>query len=83
MRIKVLLLMCCICSCFMATRVYGQIIIVSSSADSGPGSLREAIEECTGNGNLVTDYIHLISRRRYSTSGLLILPVRFHHCLLI
>src|SRR5688500_15052236 len=58
MRVKALLLMCCICSCFMATRVYGQTIIVSSTADSGPGSLREAILVCTGNGNAVTDYIH-------------------------
>src|SRR5687768_7421035 len=58
MRVKALLLMCCICSCFMATRVYGDTFIVTSTADSGPGTLREAIEDAAANGTGIQDTIH-------------------------
>lgn len=50
--------MCCICSCFMATRVYGDTFIVTSTADNGPGTLREAIEDAAANGTAITDTIH-------------------------
>ncbi|MEO9022987.1 MAG: gliding motility-associated C-terminal domain-containing protein [Ginsengibacter sp.] len=46
---------------------FADTFIVTSNADSGPGSLREAIKLANGNGTAVTDYIHFnISSATYN-----------------
>lgn len=37
---------------------FADTFIVTSNADSGPGTLRDAIEKSNANGTAVTDYIH-------------------------
>jgi len=37
---------------------FADTFIVTSNADSGPGSLREAISKASANGTAVTDFIH-------------------------
>lgn len=37
---------------------YADTFIVTSNADSGPGTLREAIDNANANGSAVTDYIY-------------------------
>ncbi|MDF2192140.1 gliding motility-associated C-terminal domain-containing protein [Paraflavitalea sp. CAU 1676] len=37
---------------------FADTFVVTSSADSGPGTLRDAIEKANANGTAVTDYIH-------------------------
>ena len=42
-----------------------EVFIVTNTADSGPGSLRDAIEKASANGDRDTDYIHFnITRAR-------------------
>ena len=58
MRKKAILLICVVFSCCMASRVYADNFVVTNTADSGPGSLREAILRAAANGTAATDQIH-------------------------
>lgn len=43
---------------------HAEVFTVSSQLDSGPGSLREALEKATANGTAETDYIHFTATAR-------------------
>src|SRR5688572_10620179 len=43
---------------FSSRLLYADTFVVTSSADSGPGTLREAIDHANANGSAVTDYIY-------------------------
>lgn len=51
------LILCSIFCCLVATRVSGTDFIVTSTADSGPGTLRKAIEDAAANGTAANDLI--------------------------
>src|SRR5688500_14539276 len=55
MRLR--LLLCCIVLCLVTARASADIFIVTSTADSGPGSLRQAILDANSNGILAADEI--------------------------
>lgn len=38
--------------------VFATVFVVTTNADNGPGSLRNAITQANGNGTATTDYIH-------------------------
>ncbi len=54
MRNLIALAFTVLCCC----RAHADTFIVTSNADSGPGSLREMIVAANSNGSTITDYIH-------------------------
>ena len=53
-RIFIFLLLL-ICSC---VRSYSSVFVVTSNADSGPGTFRDALTQAAANGSATTDYIN-------------------------
>jgi len=58
---RLLLLLLCLLTCGMA---HAELFMVSSQLDSGPGTLREALEKAGANGMSETDYIHFEATAR-------------------
>jgi len=52
---RLLLLILLITSC---TKAFSAVFVVTSNADSGPGTLREALTMAAANGSATTDYIN-------------------------
>lgn len=44
--------------CFLACDAFADVFTVTSNTDSGPGTLREALNQAAANGSVVKDYIN-------------------------
>jgi len=43
---------------FSSLKCFSEVFVVTSNADSGPGTLRDALTQAAANGNTTTDYIN-------------------------
>lgn len=44
--------------CFLGVKTFADVFVVTSNADSGPGTLRDALTQAAANGSTVKDYIN-------------------------